>query len=44
MNDPTTVTKKYRIPVSHLEHGYIHRCTDGVELEQIYKELMYKNE
>jgi hypothetical protein len=46
MNDPTTVqrdhTKKYQIPLSHLEHGYIHQCTDGFELERIYKELMYK--
>jgi hypothetical protein len=47
MNDPTTVqrdyTKKYQIPLNHLEYGYIHRCTDGFELERIYKELMYKN-
>ena len=44
MNDsesvPTGLTKKYQIPITHLEHQYIHQCTDGLELEQIYKELM----
>jgi hypothetical protein len=44
MNDATAVvtdhTKKYNIPLSHLEHRYIQHCTDGIELERIYKELM----
>lgn len=44
MNDSTIdlndQTKKYQISPSHLEHRYIHQCTDGLELEQIYKELM----
>jgi hypothetical protein len=44
MNDLTTIlndhTKKYQIPLNHLEHRYIQQCTDGSELERIYKELM----
>ncbi|UJR21886.1 hypothetical protein I4U23_024958 [Adineta vaga] len=44
MNDPTLITsthtKKYNIPLTHLEHRYIQQCTDGLELEQIYKELI----
>ena len=44
MNDPTivlkTYTKKYHIPLDHLHHIYIQQCTDGLKLEQIYKELM----
>lgn len=33
-------TKKYNIPLSHFEYKYIQHCTDGKELERIYKELM----
>lgn len=48
MNDSSPVqtghTKKTSIPSSHLEHHYIHQCTDGLELEQIYKELKYENQ
>ena len=33
-------TKKYNIPLSHFEYKYIENCTDGKELERIYKELM----
>lgn len=44
MNDSPIIqkeyTKKYQIPLKHLEHRYIEQCTDGLELEQIYKELM----
>ncbi|CAF1219727.1 unnamed protein product [Adineta steineri] len=44
MNDATTIlsnhTKKYNIPLTHIEHKYIEHCTDGIELERIYKELI----
>ncbi|CAF3746768.1 unnamed protein product [Rotaria sordida] len=44
MNDATSVltghTKKYHIPLNHLEHTYIQQCTDSIELERIYKELI----
>jgi hypothetical protein len=40
MNDPIGHTKKYQIPLNHLEHRYIQQCTDIIELEKIYKELM----
>lgn len=44
MDDTTAVlaghSKKYHIPLSHFEHKYIQNCTDGKELERIYKELM----
>jgi hypothetical protein len=44
MNDITTDlaghTKKYNIPFDHIEYRYIEHCTDGKELEGIYKELM----
>lgn len=33
-------TTKYNIPLSHFEYKYIQNCTDGKELERIYKELM----
>ncbi|CAF3435057.1 unnamed protein product [Rotaria sp. Silwood1] len=43
MDDATAAlaghTKKYNIPLSHFEHKYIQNCTDGKELERIYKEL-----
>ena len=45
MNDSLPVstghTKRYQLPVTHLEREYIDQCTDEVELEQIYQELMY---
>ncbi|CAF0950852.1 unnamed protein product [Rotaria sordida] len=44
MDDTTAAlagyTKKYNIPLSHFEHKYIQNCTDGKELERIYKELI----
>jgi tetratricopeptide (TPR) repeat protein len=44
MDDATAVmaghTKKYNIPLSHFEYKYIQNCTDGKELERIYKELI----
>jgi hypothetical protein len=44
MDDATAIlaghTKKYDIPLSHFEIKYIENCTDGKELERIYKELM----
>ncbi|CAF2993598.1 unnamed protein product [Rotaria socialis] len=44
MNDADDVplghTKKYNIPLSHLEYVYIEQCKDEIELEQIYKELI----
>ncbi|CAF1273581.1 unnamed protein product [Adineta ricciae] len=43
MNDATAAlaghTKKYNIPLSHFEYKYIQDCTNGKELEKIYKEL-----
>lgn len=43
MNDTTVIhtthTKKYNIPLSHIDHRYIELCTDELELERIYKEL-----
>ena len=33
-------TKKYNIPRDHLEYKYIEQCTDEVELNQIYEELV----
>ena len=36
----TTHTKKYNVPLDHIDDTYIQQCTDGVELERIYKELM----
>ncbi|CAF3648083.1 unnamed protein product [Rotaria sp. Silwood1] len=44
MNDATSVltshTKKYHIPLNHINHTYIEQCTDGIELEQILKVLI----
>ncbi|CAF2074275.1 unnamed protein product [Rotaria magnacalcarata] len=44
MNDANNVllghTKKYNIPLSHLEYEYIEQCKDEIELEQIHKELV----
>jgi hypothetical protein len=44
MDDATAAlagyTKKYKIPLSHFEYQHIQNCTDGKELERIYKELM----
>ncbi|CAF0937621.1 unnamed protein product [Adineta ricciae] len=44
MNDATilvaTHTKKYNVPLNHIDDKYIQQCTDGIELEQIYKELI----
>ncbi|CAM4747662.1 unnamed protein product [Rotaria magnacalcarata] len=44
MDDATALiagqTKKYNIPLSHFEYKYIQNCTDGKELERIYKELI----
>ena len=39
MSDAVNSTKKYNIPLSHINHEYIEHCTDELELEQIYKEL-----
>ncbi|CAF1187969.1 unnamed protein product [Adineta steineri] len=33
-------TTKYNIPLSHFEYKYIQNCTNGKELEKIYKELI----
>ncbi|CAF3097831.1 unnamed protein product [Rotaria sp. Silwood2] len=44
MNDATGVltdhTQKNKIPLSHLDTTYIQQCTDGIELERIYKLLI----
>ncbi|XP_046566656.1 sperm-associated antigen 1-like [Haliotis rubra] len=32
-------TKKYDIPLSHLDHSYVKNCSDVKELEKIFKIL-----
>ena len=44
MNDAIDIqsshTKTYNIPLDHLQRTYIEQCSDVVELEHIYNELM----
>lgn len=35
-------SKKYEIPLSHLDFAYIEKCTDVKELEKIIRILRYK--